>query len=195
LAGRGARREPRAAGPRRGDHPQRRARPRGDVPRGGGRDRAGLGRAVGAGAEPRARARAHRPVPRPGMDLAPLAGAWNVRPMPTARAGERAFAVALALVGTASVAGCARRPACAGEYCGTLVIAAASDFSITRDVTEQLFLKLAELGPGGTTVGDQDFAPQLAARWEWDGPTTLAFHLDPRARWQDGRPVTAADVV
>jgi len=27
-----------------------------------------------------------------------------------------------------------------------------------------------------------------------DGPLTLVFHLDPRARWQDGHPVTAADV-
>jgi peptide/nickel transport system substrate-binding protein len=69
-----------------------------------------------------------------------------------------------------------------------------SELSITRDVTEQLFLKLADLGMSGNTVGDEDFQPRLAERWEWDAPTTLVFHLDPRARWQDGRPVTAADV-
>lgn len=99
---------------------------------------------------------------------------------------------------------CQRRPSCIGEYCGTLVIAAAgepdvllspiSDRSITRDVTDQLFLKLADLGLSGNTIGDEDFQPQLAERWEWDAPTTLVFHLDPRARWQDGQPVTAADV-
>src|ERR1051325_4968735 len=64
----------------------------------------------------------------------------------------------------------------------------------TRDVTEQLFLKLAALGPSGNTIGDEDFQPLLAERWEWDTPTTLVFHLDPRARWQDGRTVTAAGV-
>src|SRR5207302_8764588 len=90
-----------------------------------------------------------------------------------------------------------------GEYCGTLVIASGgepdillppvSEFAITRDVTDQLFLKLADLGLSGNTIGDEDFQPQLAERWEWDAPTTLAFHLDPRARWQDGHAVTSAD--
>src|SRR6266566_3895782 len=41
----------------------------------------------------------------------------------------------------------------------------------------------------------EDFTPLLAERWEWDRPLTLVFHLDPRARWQDGQRVTAADVV
>src|SRR5260370_11372251 len=82
--------------------------------------------------------------------------------------------------------------AAAGEP--DILLPAVSDFAITRDVTEQLFLKLADLGMSGNTVGDEDFQPRLAERWEWDAPTTLVFHLDPRARWQDGRPVTAADV-
>jgi peptide/nickel transport system substrate-binding protein len=75
-----------------------------------------------------------------------------------------------------------------------ILLPAVSDLGITRDVTEQLFLKLADLGMSGNTVGDEDFQPRLAERWEWDAPTTLVFRLDPRARWQDGRPVTAADV-
>ena len=109
-----------------------------------------------------------------------------------------------ALVGLALVAGCERRGGCTGEYCGTLVIAMAgepdillppvSEFATTRDVTEPIFLKLADLGQSGNTIGDEDFQPQLAERWEWDAPTTLVFHLDPRARWQDGQAVTAADV-
>ncbi|HVH10927.1 MAG TPA: ABC transporter substrate-binding protein [Gemmatimonadales bacterium] len=101
-------------------------------------------------------------------------------------------------------AGCARKGGCLGEYCGTLVIAAAgepdillppsSELAVSRDVSDQLFLKLADLGPSGNTIGDEDFQPQLAERWEWDTPTTLVFHLDPRARWQDGPAVRAADV-
>src|SRR5712691_4964027 len=104
-----------------------------------------------------------------------------------------------------SLASCARRGACTGDYCGTVVIAAAgepdillppvTELSTSRDVYDQLFLKLADLGMSGNTIGDEDFQPQLAERWEWDGPVTLVFHLDPRARWQDGRAVTAGDVV
>ncbi len=98
-----------------------------------------------------------------------------------------------------------RRGSCTGDYCGALVIAAAGEpdillppvsaAAISRDVTDQLFRKLADLGMSGNTIGDEDFQPELAQRWEWTGPATIAFHLDPRARWQDGRPVTAADVV
>src|SRR3989454_1984518 len=104
-----------------------------------------------------------------------------------------------------SLASCARRGACTGDYCGTVVIAAAgepdillppvTELSPSRDVYDQLFLKLADLGMSENTIGDEDFQPQLAERWEWAGPVTLVFHLDPRARWQDGRAVTAGDVV
>src|SRR5881392_3000815 len=123
--------------------------------------------------------------------------------MPTIRPPSRLTAAA-ALAGLLFVAGCTRKGGCTGDYCGTLVIATGgepdvllpvvSDRAITRDVTDQLFLKLADLGLSGNTVGDEDFQPLLAERWEWDTPTTLVFQLDPRARWQDGRAVTAADV-
>src|SRR6267143_751859 len=122
--------------------------------------------------------------------------------MPTAR---RPIGPTLAaLAGFILVAGCERPVGCSGEYCGTMVIASGgepdillppvSEFAITRDVTDQLFLKLADLGPSVNTIGDEDFKPQLAERWEWDAPTTLVFHLDPRARWQDGQAVRATDV-
>src|SRR6059036_297310 len=123
--------------------------------------------------------------------------------MPTAR--PRAGLTFAALASLTLVAGCERPVGCTGEYCGTMVIASGgepdillppvSPASVTRDVTDQLFLKLADLGMSGNTIGDEDFQPQLAERWEWDGPVTLVFHLDPRAHWQDGPAVTAADVV
>src|SRR6267378_1528108 len=112
-----------------------------------------------------------------------------------------AFIVILAVV---TIAGCERRGGCTGQYCGTLVNAAvaepptllppSTDNVVAGDVGEQLFLKLADVGMSVNTIGDEDFQPLLAQRWEWDGPLTLVFHLDPRARWQDGQPVTAADV-
>jgi peptide/nickel transport system substrate-binding protein len=102
------------------------------------------------------------------------------------------------------LAACQRPAGCMGDYCGTFVITTAgepdvllppvSELSPTRDVTDQIFLKLADLGMSGNTIGDEDFRPLLAESWEWDGPITLVFHLDPRARWQDGPAVTAADV-
>lgn len=126
--------------------------------------------------------------------------------MPTVRlSGRAALELFAALALASGAAACERRPSCSGDYCGTLVIAAAgepdillpsiSELASTRDVTDQLFLKLADIGMSENTVGDEDFQPLLAQRWEWDGPTTLVFHLDPRAHWQDGPAVTAGDVV
>jgi len=67
--------------------------------------------------------------------------------------------------------------------------------SIERQITDLLYDRLAEIGDGLNTVGDRGFKKQLAERWEW-GPDSLsiAFHLDPRARWHDGVPVRASDV-
>src|SRR5258708_3892208 len=99
----------------------------------------------------------------------------------------------------------ARRPAdCSGDYCGTLVFAAGgqpdillppvSVSALSRDIHDQIFLKLADIGMTLNTVGDRGFVPVLAKRWEWRDSLTLVFHLDPRAHWQDGPPVTAGDV-
>jgi peptide/nickel transport system substrate-binding protein len=63
------------------------------------------------------------------------------------------------------------------------------------DIADQLFLRLAELGPTMMTAGDQAFRPLLARSWTRRDSLTLAFDLDPRARWHDGAPVTSTDVV
>src|SRR5256886_1504950 len=140
------------------------------------------------------------PAVRPRPSGSPLGSA-------TVRAPRRARWLALttlAAAGLVAITSCERRRGCAGEYCGTLVFAAPGEPDIllpavtqqqyAQDIAGQLFLKLADLGLSENTVGDEDFQPQLAERWEWDDPLTLVFHLDPRAHWQDGRPVTAADV-
>ena len=64
------------------------------------------------------------------------------------------------------------------------------------DIADQLFLRLAELGPTLITAGDKAFVPALARSWSRRDSLTLAFELDPRAT--DGTtayPVTAKDVV
>jgi peptide/nickel transport system substrate-binding protein len=63
------------------------------------------------------------------------------------------------------------------------------------EVADQLFLRLAELGPGLVTAGDSGFVPGLARSWTRRDSVTLAFEVDARARWHDGVPVTARDVV
>ena len=62
------------------------------------------------------------------------------------------------------------------------------------NVSDLLFCRLAELKLGLNTVDDSGFRPVLARSWDHPDSLTIVFHLDPRARWQDGVPVTAADV-
>lgn len=64
-----------------------------------------------------------------------------------------------------------------------------------HEIADHLFLRLAGVGPGLVTAGDQGFVPMLAKSWTRRDSLTLVFDLDPRARWHDGAPVTARDVV
>ena len=120
----------------------------------------------------------------------------------------------VALLATATLAACGgsdtdERPqggdANAGAAGGTVVISTAADADFLfpplisqvtgRQVTDQLFDRLAEIGENLSAVGDAGFRPRLADRWEWaQDSMSIAFHIDPRARWHDGRPVRAADV-
>lgn len=64
-----------------------------------------------------------------------------------------------------------------------------------REVSDLLFLRLADLGPELRTTGDDGFLPRLARHWSRRDSLTLVFDLDPRAVWQDGVPVTSRDVL
>ena len=114
-----------------------------------------------------------------------------------------------ALLGLAALLG-----ACTGETAttsgvgdagGTLVISSAGDADILfpmlnvtatgRAVTDNVFDRLAEIGPEMNTVGDRGFTRRLARSWTWAPDSlSIAFHLDPQAHWHDGRPVRAGDV-
>lgn len=62
-------------------------------------------------------------------------------------------------------------------------------------VADQIFERLADPDSTVNTIGDRDYRPRLADRWTWAPDSlSIAFHLDPRARWQDGVRVTARDV-
>jgi peptide/nickel transport system substrate-binding protein len=108
--------------------------------------------------------------------------------------------VVLALALATPAAPAAQSPA------GTLVIAVAREAQspvptlwrgdqANREVSDLLFLRLATLGPALSTTDEQAFIPQLARRWQRIDSRTIRFELDARARWHDGAPVLARDVV
>lgn len=70
-----------------------------------------------------------------------------------------------------------------------------ANLTANADVADQLFLRLAELPKDLITTDERRFVPALAKSWTRRDSLTLVFDLDPRARWHDGRPVTAQDVV
>lgn len=97
--------------------------------------------------------------------------------------------------------------ACSGDtrVGGTIVISTAADADILfppltftlqgKQVVDQIFDNLADVGPTLNTVGDVGFTPRLADRWRWSPDSSwVAFHINPNARWHDGVPVSGYDV-
>ncbi len=109
--------------------------------------------------------------------------------------------VSLMILATAG----ATAPAQAQAPAGTLVMALPADprpvpyVSIRAthdaDVADQLFLRLAGLGPTLRTTGDSAMLPELAERWHRIDSVTVEFTLAGGARWHDGVPVTSRDVL
>jgi peptide/nickel transport system substrate-binding protein len=114
----------------------------------------------------------------------------------------------LAVLSLAFVAGaCAERAPGydAADAGGTLVISTTADpgtlfppFVVNgqaKQITEQLYDYLADVGPDLDTRNEKGFRKGLSDSWRWLGDSLmLAFHIDPRAKWHDGRDVTARDV-
>ena len=102
-----------------------------------------------------------------------------------------------------SQSGCGRDRDC--PRCDTIVIAATGEpesvlpplvvETVGRDISDQVFERLADLSPGAASIDTAAYRPRLADRWERVDSLTLRFHLRPYARWQDGEQVTAEDVV
>jgi peptide/nickel transport system substrate-binding protein len=94
----------------------------------------------------------------------------------------------------------------AGDGGGTVIAGMGTDPSslfpfLAQDetgfaVNELVFEKLAAIGPSLSSVGDKEFSPRLAKSWDWSRDSlSITFHIDPAARFHDGRPVTANDVL
>jgi peptide/nickel transport system substrate-binding protein len=119
---------------------------------------------------------------------------------------SRAFLVPASALVLAACGGRKQKPPVAiGDVGGTLVIAAPAEVSSLlpplaiggpdKQVVDQLFDPLADIGPDLNTVGDAGWTARLAQSWTWSRDSlSIAFHLNPRARWHDGKPVRAIDV-
>jgi peptide/nickel transport system substrate-binding protein len=114
---------------------------------------------------------------------------------------------ALLLLTAVTLAGCSSkdRGTSTGGAGGTLIYASPGDAVDVfpplvndgngRFVQDMVFDRLAEIGPEMNTVGDKGFTPRLAKSWTWAPDSlSIAFSIDPRAKWHDGKPVTASDV-
>jgi peptide/nickel transport system substrate-binding protein len=88
---------------------------------------------------------------------------------------------------------------------GTIVIAASADPDLLlppltmsvqgKQISDQVFDNLADIGDGMNTIGDTGFRPRLAKTWRWAPDSTwIDFDIDPAARWHDGQHVDASDV-
>ena len=126
-------------------------------------------------------------------------------PPPSPSRAPRGWVALLALATACGAEPSAERTPPADAPGGTLVIATVGDpdhlvpplvSSLQgAQIVAQLFDRLAEIGGKLNTVGDAGFEPRLARSWTWAPDSLLVrFAMDPRARWHDGRPVTARDV-
>lgn len=108
------------------------------------------------------------------------------------------------LIGCSHDAGTGERAA-KGRIGGTIVVSSAADADILlppltltlqgKQVVDQIFDNLADIGPSLNTVGDIGFTTRLSDHWTWAPDSmSVSFHINPRARWHDGAPVAAEDV-
>ncbi len=88
---------------------------------------------------------------------------------------------------------------------GTLVISTGGDPDVlippllasvqAGEIVDLVYDRLANIGDSLNTVNDAGFTPRLADHWTWAKDSlSIAFHIDPRAKWHDGFPVRSNDV-
>jgi peptide/nickel transport system substrate-binding protein len=62
-------------------------------------------------------------------------------------------------------------------------------------VVDMIYDRLADIGDSLNIVNDKGFTPRLADHWTWSADSlSIAFHVNPKAKWHDGVPVRSNDV-
>jgi peptide/nickel transport system substrate-binding protein len=116
-----------------------------------------------------------------------------------------ALVVSLAVLGGCSHDAGTAGGSAKGPFGGTIVMSSAADADILlppltltlqgRQIVDQIFDNLADIGPSLNTVSDVGFTPRLSDHWTWAPDSmSVSFHINPRARWHDGAAVGAEDV-
>jgi len=88
---------------------------------------------------------------------------------------------------------------------GTLTISTGGDPDVlipslvsvvqAAQMTDMIYDRLADIGDDLNIVNDAGFKPHLADHWTWAPDSlSIAFHINPRAKWHDGQRVTSSDV-
>ncbi|MDP9278879.1 MAG: peptide ABC transporter substrate-binding protein [Gemmatimonadota bacterium] len=88
---------------------------------------------------------------------------------------------------------------------GTLVISTGGDPDIlvpallssvqAAQIVDLVYDRLANIGDSLNILNDAGFTPRLADHWTWSQDSlSIAFHIDPLAKWHDGTPVRSNDV-
>jgi peptide/nickel transport system substrate-binding protein len=88
---------------------------------------------------------------------------------------------------------------------GTLVISAGGDPDIlvpallssvqAAEIVDLVYDRLANIGDSLNILNDAGFTPRLADHWTWSQDSlSIAFHINPLAKWHDGTPVRSNDV-
>jgi peptide/nickel transport system substrate-binding protein len=92
-----------------------------------------------------------------------------------------------------------------GSSGGTLAMSAGGDPDVlipslvqtttAGQIVDMIYDRLADIGDSLNIVNDRGFTPRLADRWTWASDSmSIAFHINPNARWHDGQPVRSNDV-
>ncbi len=63
------------------------------------------------------------------------------------------------------------------------------------EIVDMVYDRLADISDSMDILGDRGFTPRLADRWTWSRDSmSIAFHINPNAKWHDGQPVRSSDV-
>jgi len=138
-------------------------------------------------------------MPSPVNVVGPTLGVLTMRES----IGPRISVLVACTLAVAACAGDTKKPEDASTVGGSIVIAAQNEPRTLlpplinqideKIIEDQIFEPLAWLGDEGHL--DRDYRPGIAESWSWEHDSTaIVFHLNPKARWQDGPPVRASDV-
>jgi peptide/nickel transport system substrate-binding protein len=76
-----------------------------------------------------------------------------------------------------------------------VLIPSLSQSTAAWEMIDMMYDRLADIGDSFNIVNDHGFTPRLADRWTWSGDSlSIAFHINPKAKWHDGVPVRSNDV-